>query len=262
VVIAIVAILAALLLPALARVKERASVAQCLNNLHQMGIAIKLYTGDYASRYPTVPDLAYRSYRLGGGDPDPHLSAQPPWSLEGATNRPLWPYTHSRKLYCCPADRGMDFSPWMQLYTSTYETIGTSYKYNETPWCPTLVPEKNPSGGANYNTKSFGIAGKREDWIRYPARYILVHESPATPYPPDSASGQKWEWFFWHYARGPSTVSGLSVSTVFQVRDRSISPVLFADGHAVNCDFTQAIRSSPSYPAEPQPQWYWYEPAR
>lgn len=43
VVIAIIAILAALLLPVLARAKNAAKTTQCLNNLHQMGISLLLY---------------------------------------------------------------------------------------------------------------------------------------------------------------------------------------------------------------------------
>ena len=46
VVIAIIAILAALLLPALARAKATAKTAQCVSNLHQMGLALIMYADE------------------------------------------------------------------------------------------------------------------------------------------------------------------------------------------------------------------------
>ncbi len=52
VVIAIIGILAALLLPTLARAKAKALQTQCLKNLKQVGLAIQLYTDDNADVLP------------------------------------------------------------------------------------------------------------------------------------------------------------------------------------------------------------------
>ena len=244
-VIAIIAVLAATLLPALNRAKEHARMTKCLSNLKQIGVAMRLYLEDNNSRYPTVTNLFWRSFRLGGGDPDWRVASL--LGMERATNRLLWPYTHSRELYRCPADQGMNTTPELLPFNNTYETMGTSYVYNERPWEPEgfyLVRPKDPE---------LGIAGKQEAWISQPSRYILMHEPPATPY----WSVQGWCYFFWHCARGPGTVFSLS-----QVTDRFISPALFADGHTAQHDFTRAIKSQPSHPFEPMPDWYFYEPAR
>src|SRR5687768_5820197 len=52
VVIAIIAILASLLLPALARAKEKAHTVKCLGNLRQIGLGIRLYADDNRDTYP------------------------------------------------------------------------------------------------------------------------------------------------------------------------------------------------------------------
>ena|GEM_PF-6718996 len=51
-VIAIITILAALLLPAITRVRQNARVTECLNNLHQLGIALTMYANDYRDVIP------------------------------------------------------------------------------------------------------------------------------------------------------------------------------------------------------------------
>ena len=57
VVISIIAILAALLLPALSRAKESGRATVCLSNLHQIGIALQVYVGDSNNRLPSMSDI-------------------------------------------------------------------------------------------------------------------------------------------------------------------------------------------------------------
>ena len=52
VVIAIIAILAAILLPVLARAREAGRRGVCISNLKQIGTALAMYANDYEERYP------------------------------------------------------------------------------------------------------------------------------------------------------------------------------------------------------------------
>ena len=54
VVISIIAVLAALLLPALSRARDRAQTASCGSNLRQLGLAFHMYLDDHMDIFPTA----------------------------------------------------------------------------------------------------------------------------------------------------------------------------------------------------------------
>ena len=56
VVIAIIGVLAALLLPVLGRAKESGRATACINNLHQIGIALQVYVDSNNNRLPMMRD--------------------------------------------------------------------------------------------------------------------------------------------------------------------------------------------------------------
>ena len=63
-VIAIIATLAALLLPALSKAKETGRGTVCLSNLHQIGIALQVYVQDNNNRLPVMRDMLSCASRI------------------------------------------------------------------------------------------------------------------------------------------------------------------------------------------------------
>jgi prepilin-type N-terminal cleavage/methylation domain-containing protein len=239
VVIAIIAILAAMLLPALTAAKERSRMARCLSNLRQIGIAFQIYRDENQSRFPSTDFNGWPEFEVGGGNPDwTYAGAAGLWA---ATNRPLWPYTKSREIFRCPADRGLDiFQP--RKYQSMFDVCGSSYVYNWNPWVSTRLPLADPI---------WGLGGKPESWILSPSRYIALHDQAALP----NSFADPPIINYSHYAHEPFTVRDFR-----QMSQRSISAVLFVDGHAASHDFTGFIKADTTYYAEPTAEWDWYRP--
>ena len=107
VVIAIIAILAGLLLPALAKAKQKAKDTECLNNIKQVAIGLRLWSNDNEHHFPWKVDVTD-----GGSMASPGLTI-PAWieHFRACSNELVAP-----KVLLCPREEGKTVaSDWLNI---------------------------------------------------------------------------------------------------------------------------------------------------
>ena len=113
-VIAIIAILAALLLPALAKAKEKAKITQCKSNLHQISLATYMYASDNQDRLPDCKKLGKWV-----------------WDMSANVMTNLEQYSGRQDIFYCPNE--------YYLYNSQTPNAWTAFTSSSTPPFPYVV---------------------------------------------------------------------------------------------------------------------------
>jgi prepilin-type N-terminal cleavage/methylation domain-containing protein/prepilin-type processing-associated H-X9-DG protein len=194
VVIAIIAILAAMLLPTLARSKQAAYIAQCKSNQRQVGIGFTLYTEDNRETYPAGAmdgndnsqytwDTAIYAY-IGANN---HLNQA---TLDsGAVDQSL-----TAKVLRCPADVGPD-SYWVAnaptLGRRTYAMNAIGDQEIATVSWGSALPKPVDGVGIYWNnvpSATAGAPGYKTSVIRTAAGTINIVEQPGG----DNVCGNVW----------------------------------------------------------------------
>jgi len=156
VVIAIIAILAAILFPVFAKVREKARQTSCASNLKQIGLAVIQYTQDNDEAFP--PAVQYSP----AGDPAGGL-------IEWSSGLVVGPYLKSTSVLQCPSDSFKSaFGAGVLALTGIRKAVPDSYMINavtgysnwgqdyaENPYGGVTVPQGVFPPQAGYPWKTF-----------------------------------------------------------------------------------------------------------
>jgi len=202
IVIAIIAIVAAMLLPALARSKATAQRIKCVSNLHQLGLATQMYWSDNAENC-----FRYTSGMTNGGQLFWFGWMEGTQAAEGErqfdpTTGALWPYLEGRGVELCPS---LNYA----LGQLKLKAKGAAYGYGYNLQLST-TPSKPPMPVAKISCTSDTV-------LLADAAQVNTFQAPASPENP------MLEEFYY--------ISTNRTEATAHFRHAQKASVVFADGH-------------------------------
>jgi prepilin-type N-terminal cleavage/methylation domain-containing protein len=208
VVVAIIAVLASVLLPALSAARRRGIEAVCLSNLRQIGILFAYYAEDQNGMYPAAQDPVHvdPSYWLWMGR-----------GFRGVLEPYLGRVSEARpSILWCPADPSTEFEK-------------TSYAYSMAFYhSPEQINEFDEP--ADTYTDPLPPLGQRPERVRWPARKILSGDWTANHHPIEPDGG----WWCWDGKRSfllaDGHVRSIDANDVLPANDRLPDANLTRDG--------------------------------
>ncbi|MCK4962895.1 MAG: prepilin-type N-terminal cleavage/methylation domain-containing protein [Anaerolineales bacterium] len=242
VVVAIIALLVSILVPALTQASELADKTLCATNLHGLALANCIYAAGHdrffvpgASDIYTANAMRWHGWRATVNDPfDP-------------TKGPLSPYFLDGKMKQCPS-----FKDFVELSShNAYESGNGGYGYNND-----YVGSRNRWGGDI-------TSGARDTEIPRPASTIMFADTAMAQ---KDAGGEYLteESFVYppHMFYGEQVIGApIPYFPTMHFRHNGLANIAWCDGHVDSCEMSFSYPGQTVYGAEPK-QWNigWYGP--
>ncbi len=245
VVIAVIAILAALLLPALASAKRKAAQAVCTNNLKQLGLGMQMYVNDNGNTFPGIA-----SQKQYGFHPEDWIYWRTNAALPQYDKSPILtsiPGLQKPSLRCpldtVDGDRLAQASAQTEITVNGVAIVNGPYLFSYSFTGYGLDASGNNVGMSSVIDTSTGVTNKflfKESAVHNPGNKIMLAEEPGSLSSSDNPGNDSGDEVISDGRWVPSSINGISAD-VLTIRHGGKADVTFADGHvlAVDPDFGQ-----------------------
>lgn len=251
VVVAVIALLVGLLLPALSRAREQGRLMVCLNNARDITMAANSYATDHDGRWPVFPSLIqtgprrafFNSWDFGGKTTSSYWNSAA--TKRGVHETPLNPYVAPEvdlrdppngrlelRTYECPSDPGtLQRTFWSSTTIpdariTCYDDVGTSYHMNVQWWYEALR-KASPPMNANQN-------GTLDLWLHYDKVFKIANFKSAAR-------------FAWLYDQSMDFIAVGGYEKMGDHGGENKATTAFMDGHVVYQTVTPKAAETEEY---------------